>query len=100
MFEVRFFRIQIQNLQANYQDLLVVPNPANESVEIRLQNVTEGICRIRLINSLGKIILAREFNCSDTTIQLDISKFPPGMYVVEVLLPEHLYKNTKLVIFR
>ena len=40
------------------------------------------------------------FNCADNKLQLDISKFPPGMNVVEALLPEKLFIKTKLVIIR
>ncbi len=90
--------IDEQNNLDNAFDLF--PNPANETVEIKLKDVTEGICKIRLINSYGKTVLVHEFNCADNKLYLDISKFAPGMYVLEALLPESLYKNTKLIIIR
>jgi hypothetical protein len=82
------------------QDLIVVPNPANETVEITLRNVIDGICRIRLINTHGKVLLQKDFNCADKTQHFDVSRITPGIYFVEALLPESLYKNTKLVIVR
>ncbi|MEY3311773.1 MAG: Secretion system C-terminal sorting domain [Bacteroidota bacterium] len=95
-----YFRLVNETKPVKIQDLIVVPNPANATVEITIRNVTEGIFRIRLINSHGRSILQKEFNCADKSLHLDVSKFPPGMYFVEAMLPESLYKNTKLVIVR
>ncbi len=95
-----YFRVINETKPVQIQELIVVPNPASESIEISLRNVTEGICRIRLINSHGKPLLQHEFNCADNVLQIDVSNIPPGMYFVEALLPESLYKNTKLVIVR
>jgi len=95
-----YFRILNNIKPVKTPDLNVIPNPANEAVEITINNVTEGICRIRFTSALGKRVLEEQFNCANKAIKIDVSKFPQGLYFIEALLPETLYKNTKLVIVR
>ena len=68
------------------------PNPANNTVK-----VTGGFQhgKVLVINSSGKIVLAANTNTSSVT--LDISQLPPGLYVVR-LSDQITSINKKLVI--
>jgi hypothetical protein len=67
--------------QKNNNSIQVYPNPATHSLTLRL-NSTSGPNTIQLRNTLGKVILVK--SSMGDIIQLDISSFSSGIYLLDV----------------
>jgi len=76
------------------------PNPANDNVEIRLNNNKEIISHIVLINNLGNIVLNQQSGEKQTTYQLNTSQLPSGLYLVKVTATIGKTYSNKLMIVK
>jgi hypothetical protein len=66
--------------------LSVYPNPASDQLTINLQQVPAGDYTIQLISVLGtRHELYRGYLSGDREATIDVSRFPKGVYVVQVL---------------
>ncbi len=74
--------------------------PASETVSFILKNTTEGVCRLRLMNAIGKMVFENSFNCNEKKYSLNVSHFAPGIYHAEIEVSNSIHKNVKLVIVR
>ncbi|CAN5372365.1 hypothetical protein BH11BAC1_BH11BAC1_09340 [soil metagenome] len=67
----------IQNtIQA--ENFTVSPNPANNSITIKFLSEEEGT--VQILNLFGQVVFLEKINAEQT--QIDVSKFPSGMYAV------------------
>jgi hypothetical protein len=73
--------------------IIIKPNPASDKIEILLLGKFEGLCKISILNSLGKEILTKEMPCSKQNMLLDISNFAQGVYTIKVFASD----NTQLI---
>jgi len=87
------FAVENDNLQ-------LYPNPANDNVEIRLNNNKEFISHIVLINNLGNIVLNQQSGEKQTTYQLNTSQLPSGLYLVKVTATIGKTYSNKLMIVK
>jgi hypothetical protein len=99
-FQSAYFRLKSETEEVHSTELTVVPNPANETVEIKLNTIADGICHIRLMDALGNTVFKGSFNCSDKSYLLNVQKLVPGIYQSEVLINNIVIDNAKLVIVR
>ena len=67
------------------------PNPAKDQVIVRGLVVND---QIKIIDLMGRVLYA-EYT-SDDAIQIDISNYPPGLYMVQVLRDGQIVSNMKL----
>ena len=61
-------------------NLSIYPNPANSSINLRMQNAGEA--EYSLINANGEVVQAQKFNTTET--KADVSNLPAGNYLVRV----------------
>jgi ELWxxDGT repeat protein len=61
----------------------VFPNPTSEKITIQSNNQPFENASVTLTNSIGQIILKKE-NVNSTTINLDISSQPSGIYFISI----------------
>ena len=83
----------------NQLSVSVFPNPANELIQVQLENVLgskplNGV--IRVIDQKGKQVLAQSF--SSTLIELDVSFIKAGTYILDIILGPGLNSTRKIVI--
>lgn len=72
------------------------PNPAKEVIQVALPHQMEKIERVEIYNSAG--ILVEQLNHQKQgTLNIDISNFPPGLYLVKAIVDKGLYTQ-KLVV--
>lgn len=71
-----------KTLQAN-RNLLVFPNPANQTVFVKLNGNNEKIKRAELYNITGKIVPA-SIEKNDQQLVIQRSELPAGIYLVKV----------------
>ncbi|MBL0054532.1 MAG: T9SS type A sorting domain-containing protein [Bacteroidetes bacterium] len=70
-----------------YNELLrtgisIVPNPAKNLVTIRALNSVSGLCKISIIDALGKLQLKRRIDCNQKVIRIDTKQLSTGVYTV------------------
>lgn len=79
--------------------IVIIPNPANEYVEVKINGKLEGLCRIAIVNMLGEKTVIEQMACEEQTKKINVRMLKPGIYTVKVYNNE-LTKTTKLVISR
>ncbi len=74
------------------------PNPANDNVQIKLQNATQAHCKIDIMNALGQIVQTADLG-NDTEIlnTISISHLPSGIYLLKTTLG-NIVSNRKLIV--
>ena len=72
--------IGVNDLPIADSELLIYPNPANETVTITANNIKE----IVVTNLLGEIVQSLKYNVQSNTATIDISKLPQGIYLLRV----------------
>lgn len=88
---------QTTSVKNNYlapSEMLVFPNPTNQTLSIRLKN-NRQIQELILINNAGHEVIRRKGNQSD--FSMDVSLFPAGMYYVKIVTNQQEYLTTKFV---
>ncbi len=78
----------------------VIPNPADQYVNIILKSNVQGICNVKLIDVMGKTVKEERFNCDQQIFKLHTGNYLPGTYQVVVDINGEYKTSTKLVIIR
>ena len=66
------------------QNISVYPNPANDIVNFINQDPLINFKSISITNNSGQILLIDQ-NLNDNALQIDVSSFPQGVYIVELI---------------
>lgn len=75
-------------------------NPAKDEVEIIIKNIEEGLCHLKIMNSLGQLLFEEKLDCKQDRHQIATTNFKPGIYYVSLFLPDEQLKTKKLLIIR
>ena len=65
--------------------LHVFPNPSSHLLNISLGNFKEEALVVRLVNMVGQEVYQQDIVDSDTLIQIDVSNFPKGTYLLSTI---------------
>ena len=76
-------------------NFLLYPNPATESVTIKLENSVEQNQSLSIIDITGKLV--SQIDVSNTSTRIDVSKLRKGVYFVTLISPKG-QKTRKLVV--
>jgi uncharacterized repeat protein (TIGR01451 family) len=79
--------------------ITVIPNPADQQIEIKVSGKLAGLCHILIVNMLGEQTLAEQMACEEKDKKIDVSTLTPGVYTVKIYNSE-VTKTTKLIISR
>jgi hypothetical protein len=84
--------------QGSGAEVLVFPNPVQESLAVSLQGLPEGTYRLRLTDALGKLIDEREVTPSmeRQSLELNVARLASASYYL-VVDSEQLHKTIKIV---
>jgi hypothetical protein len=78
----------VNTLEISERGLLVYPNPADEKIFIENMSITSTFA-LRLLNLSGQILLNTSIEHSlPSSIELNVSLFPKGIYLLEVSGPQ------------
>jgi len=89
------FVATLTNPDFTLENLVIYPNPTSNQVVISVQNSTDTIETIRLMDVLGKVVLQKEVFQNQAT--LDLSKLSKGVYMVEIKTENQFTVVKKLV---
>jgi hypothetical protein len=78
-------------------EISIIPNPANNLVEIKIKGTMEGLCKITMTNMLGEKVVARFMACEEKSKKIDVSSLAAGVYTVRVE-NSLMIKTVKLII--
>ena len=67
---------------------LVFPNPASESLTIKLQEATQSNVDVNIVNTMGQVVLQARNHAVDTP--LSIETLPNGLYVLRVQIGDKI----------
>jgi hypothetical protein len=79
---------------------LVIPNPAQDLIEIILVNELQGLCSYKIINAYGQTIRQEKIDCSLKAHSVDISDLLQGVYIIKLEFNSQTIDNQKLIIVR
>lgn len=89
---------EITTLIKNATNLKISPNPANDMVEISIQNIANYSYSIELFNALGELVTS--FKSSALNPQISVKDLYPGIYNLKVRKMDEIFSNsTKLIIY-
>jgi hypothetical protein len=80
--------VGISNVNDNHLIVKIIPNPANTTLNISLNNENNnGAITLEIYNVLGQSVYLHKTNISDDikNIQIDVSNYPKGMYYVRCI---------------
>lgn len=77
--------------------LTVFPNPSSSILHVRCESINRGE-KLTISNLFGQQVF--ESNCSDGTLDLNISNFPTGFYTLKIIDKENKIQTTSFFINR
>ena len=86
--------------QSIQDEPMIYPNPATNSIFVRLPAQTPEIVNISIYTSMGQFVFERKFSSSEfisNTIKLDVSDYKKGFYIINFETPRNRY-NKKIII--
>ena len=76
--------INSRSVESSNQELTVYPNPASTEITVDVSHISDRSVVI-LRDLSGSILTQRKIKTESKKITLDVSLFPSGMYIIEVL---------------
>jgi len=82
--------------------IYVAPNPVTDNIiYLQMNNLPEGVYKVRLLNNLGQVILRNLISHAPGTATEAIrpqNKLVPGIYQVEVIAPAKEVHKLKVIV--
>lgn len=91
------FTAALANSQFDTNNFMVYPNPASSTVTISLQNTSEMIEKVSIVDIMGKVVQTKS-NVNTNQMILEVDAISKGMYLIEILTNEGAKATKKLVI--
>lgn len=90
----------IQQNVSNEEEVRIMPNPANNFIEVQFDketNLTD--CDLQIMNSLGEVVLQKNLYEKNTK-RINVSSLTNGVYIVHIKKSNSIEFNSKLIIVR
>lgn len=78
-------------------NVMIFPNPAHDKIYINNLNILQDKLHISIYNTIGQMILEKEYENLNTTIEINVSAFTKGIYFLKLNDANKLY-NFKVLI--
>jgi len=80
-----------------FEEINIYPNPASEQLLIELPSQTR-VTEVSIFDLQGRRILVQDAILSDNAFRLDVSRFSPGLYLLELREDRELVVSERIVI--
>ena len=87
----------VHNISQNPSLLTVYPNPSNGKFTVTVEGLQEANCTLEICNYLGQEIYTSMFKAQQSTLDIDLSDFPKGIYFVKVNNGTNVYTHKILI---
>ena len=84
------------NPRFDSNNILLAPNPANETIQIQLQNTSETIASFTITDVLGKTIRTLKATTGNQ-MSINVADLSQGVYFVEIITSNNLKQVKKLI---
>jgi Secretion system C-terminal sorting domain len=78
--------------------LTIYPNPASDQLNILFDRPVNEVLRIQIINTSGTEVYSSRIIPSGKKIQLDVSSFPSGIYIINVQAKDFTVNGKAIII--
>ncbi|HNU48307.1 MAG TPA: T9SS type A sorting domain-containing protein, partial [Bacteroidia bacterium] len=82
------------------EGIQIIPNPANDKIEIKLNGINDGICRVQIKNMLNEIVYDDVFDSKKQKHTISVSNLSQGVYSLSVNAVGKKSTINKLIIAR
>ena len=90
-----------QQKETTSSPLLISPNPANRQLKVQYNNpMITGKIKVDLIGVNGQTVLTRSFPGGVLNENIDLSNFPPGLYLIRLTSGAESLEHRKVIIQR
>jgi hypothetical protein len=76
----------------------IYPNPASDQLNILFDRPVNEVLRIQIFNTSGTEVYSSRIIPSGKKVQLDISSFPSGIYIINVQAKDFTVKGKAIII--
>ena len=90
------FQAPLSTVDFSSSEMLMFPNPAEDTVYIQLKNSSDAIEMVTIYDVVGKQIMMRKPSASQASV--DVSALSKGVYMVEVITMSQSRNIRKLII--
>lgn len=90
---------QLIKRELKAKDLLhtfLYPNPTNNKLMVSI-DTEEDFGYFRIVNVNGNALFDQRMDLSDNRVELDVSHFAPGFYILNITLPSGELKTLKFI---
>jgi hypothetical protein len=77
--------------------IIVYPNPAKEQITVQL-SPNNFIKQVKLVDMLGRIIMTKHYNSSNTTEILSLNEVEKGTYLLEITTDNNQKATKKIIV--
>lgn len=94
------FNIGINNITGGIEGMIIFPNPAQNMTTVRVNSTCGKPYTLTVSNTMGQVILTEKGQLgygNDNYIQLNVSNFTPGVYLVNVKT-DNATRTQKLIV--
>ncbi len=74
----------VNNISQNPSLFTVYPNPSNGKFTVKFEGLKQVNCKVTISNLLGQEIYSTFFKGQPTTVDIDLSNYPKGLYFAKV----------------
>ncbi|MFL5752667.1 MAG: T9SS type A sorting domain-containing protein [Bacteroidia bacterium] len=86
----------IAGVNASEMFLSVYPNPANDQINVRMEQKEKEKMTLRLIDPLGRVVFEKAIEASSVNEKISLNGFDNGLYLLEVRTPRSV-KQVKII---
>lgn len=85
--------ISVNEYKAN--ELTVYPNPADESINVKINNINDNKAKIIIYNVLGEVVYTQEISSSDNSLntQINLDYLSNGSYLMTISTNDYIWKK-------
>jgi len=80
--------------------ILIHPNPANQMIQVKINEKSESNYLLRILNSMGKEVYQQYHPSNignDQVITLDVSRYDAGIYYLNILINQKEYSKAFII---
>lgn len=78
------YSVGLKEVNSGNQKINLYPIPANETINLKLENANNDNYKIEIINALGKLIFEKEILITNDDATINIESFPNGVYLLNL----------------
>lgn len=86
----------LEDVEAAPEQILVYPNPADQYMTLEIKDL-ENVVAYEIYDMTGKLLMINQINPGEKALQINLSSFDQGSYIIGVTTKEKRYNATFIV---